>query len=273
MPETLILLLTGLAVGLHTATWGMFKDAPHEGFTWRTYWRSPLLAVTIALVLGLSGAVSATSAGGVVILFGVTYGIERALIEVYKTFLREEDQSKYTIPMQLSVQGKVVERRAVRLAAGAAYFFGELLLLFGAVMLQRNTPAPGLITAALIGSVGGWVSAFGGAWKDAPIEGFSLPKFFRSPLIAFAYGLCLGLLTRNYVLLLLGAIGYTVATTETYKTFFFPNKNRGKFMEREPQHRDWLRLRWRFVPLYVAIWIAVLATGAWAILGGAAPPA
>lgn len=273
MPETLTLLVTGLAVGLHTATWGMFKDAPHEGFTWRTYMRSPVLAVVIALALGLSGAIDATSAAGVVVLFGVTYGVERALIEVYKTFLREEDQSKYTIPMQLSVRGKVVERRSVRLAAGAAYFSGELLLLFGAIQLQRNAPVPSLLTAALVGSIGGWVSAFGGAWKDAPIEGFSLPKFFRSPLIAFTYGLCLALLTRNYVLLLIGSIGYTVATTETYKTFFFPNKNRGKFMEREPEHRDWLRIRWRFVPLYVAIWIAVLTLGVVAVLGRTAPPA
>jgi len=273
MPETITMLATGLAVGLHSATWGMFKDAPHEGFSWRTYARSPVLAVTIALALGLTGAVSATSAAGVVVLFGVTYGIERALIEVYKTFLREEDQSKYSIPMQLSVRGEVVQRRAIRLAAGAAYLSGELGLLTGAILLQQNSPPPSLLTAALVGSVGGWVSAFGGAWKDAPIEGFSLPKFFRSPLIALTYGLCLGLLTRNYVLLLLGSIGYTVATTETYKTFFFPNKNRGKFMEKEPQHRDWLRFRWRFVPLYVAIWIAVITAGAIAILGGGAPAA
>jgi len=24
----------GLAAGLHAATWGAFKDAPHEGFHW-----------------------------------------------------------------------------------------------------------------------------------------------------------------------------------------------------------------------------------------------
>ena len=55
-------------------------------------------------------------------------------------------------------------------------------------------------------------------------------------MIAFTYGFILAHLTRNYALLLIGSIGYTVATTETYKTFFFPNKNRGKFMGREPQH-------------------------------------
>ena len=34
---TLTALATGLLAGLHTATWGVFQDAPFEGFTWRTY--------------------------------------------------------------------------------------------------------------------------------------------------------------------------------------------------------------------------------------------
>lgn len=264
-------LLTGLAAGLHSATWGMFKDAPHEGFTWKTYVRSPLLATLIGGALVAGGAVDPTGAAGLTVLFGVIYGIERALIEVYKTFFREEDQSKYTIPMQLSVGGKVVQSRRARLTAGALYFSGELAILSLAVWLDRALPAPGLLAAAAFGSIGGWVSAFGGAWKDAPIEGFSLPKFFRSPLIAFGYGFLLANLTRSYPLLLIGSIGYTVATTETYKTFAFPNKNRGKFMGREPGYPDMLYKRWRFVPLYVAIWLAVIAAAARALaLGG--PP-
>lgn len=258
--EGLVALAVGLAAGLHSATWGMFKDAPHEGFTWRTYARSPLLASAISLGLVAVGAVEPVGAAALVVLFGATYGVERALVEVYKTFVREEDQSKYTIPMQLSVRGRVVESRAARLAAGALYFSAEVGALIGCIWLQRVAPEPGLLAAALVGSVGGWVSAFGGAWKDAPIEGFSLPKFFRSPLIAFGYGLLLAQFTRQYPLLLLGSIGYTVATTETYKTFFFPNKNRGKFMGKEPRYPRMLYMRWRFVPLYVAIWVAVVAT-------------
>ncbi|MDT8436190.1 MAG: hypothetical protein RRA92_05475 [Gemmatimonadota bacterium] len=265
MSDIVIAAATGLAAGLHSATWGMFKDAPHEGFTWRTYARSPLLATIVAVALVAGGAVDPGGAAGLVVLFAVTYGIERALIEVYKTFLREEDQSKYTIPMQLSIRGRVIESRRVRLTAGAFYFAGELAILFGALRLQSVAPDPALLPAALFGSIGGWVSAFGGAWKDAPIEGFSLPKFFRSPLIAFAYGFLLAHFTRNYALLLLGSIGLTVATTETYKTFFFPNKNRGKFMGREPGYPRMLNMRWRFVPLYVAIWLGVITAAAVAL--------
>lgn len=36
--------LTGLAAGVHCAAWGMFKDAPFEGFRWRTWVRSPIVA-------------------------------------------------------------------------------------------------------------------------------------------------------------------------------------------------------------------------------------
>ena len=36
--------------GLHTSTWGMYKDAPHEGFTWRRYFRSPMVGAVMALI-------------------------------------------------------------------------------------------------------------------------------------------------------------------------------------------------------------------------------
>jgi hypothetical protein len=49
-----------------------------------------------------------------------------------------------------------------------------------------------------------------------------------------------------------------VATTETYKTFFFPSKPRGKFAGMPVHHPDMLRRRQHFVPLYVAIWLTVL---------------
>lgn len=268
MTEIAIAAATGLAAGLHSATWGMFKDAPHEGFRWSTYARSPVLATAIALVLARITGLEVTTAPGIAVLFGITYGIERALVEVYKTFLREEDQSKYTIPMQFSVGGEVVESRAVRLTVGALYFTGEILALYGVWWLQHRGPAlPDLAAVFVVGSAGGWISAFGGAWKDAPVEGFSILKFFRSPLIAFLYGLFLASLTTSYVLIFVGSIGYTVATIETYKTFFFPNEDRGKFMGKEPRHREFLRTRYRFVPLYAAIWVGIATTAVLALTG------
>jgi hypothetical protein len=110
----------------------------------------------------------------------------------------------------------------------------------------------------LLGGVGGWVSAFGGAFKDAPIEGFHWLKFFRSPLLAGAWAVAVSQFTGDIVVIAFAALGYTVATTETYKTFFFPSRPRGKFQGKPILYPDLLRFRRRFVPLYAAIWLLIL---------------
>ena len=259
--------LIGVIAGLHSATWGMFKDAPHEGFTWRTYLRSPVLSAVLAVSASRALDLDLDGPAAFAILFGVTYALERALLEIYKTFIRDEDQSKYTIPMQLAVKGKLVRGRAVRLSWGALYLAVELMVLFGVHWLQRSGPRiPDLLAAALVGSAGGWISAGGGAWKDAPVEGFHLLKFFRSPLVAGLYGVFMAALTTRYVVIFLGAIGYTVASLETHKTFFHPNEDRGKFMHKTPGYPEWLRIRYRFVPLYVLIWLTILVTAALALV-------
>lgn len=258
----LIALLIGLIAGAHAATWGMYKDAIYEGFTYRKYCRSIILSGLIAVVVERVTNLDVTQAANMLILYGLTYVIERAILEFYKTFLREEDQSKYTIPMQLHVGGKVVKNRSKRWLVGATYMMGVLLVVVSILSLQRvDLKLPGWAVVLLIGSVGGWISAFGGAWKDAPIEGFELLKFFRSPAISLFYSLLIACFTDNYLYISLCGLGYTVGTIETYKTFFFPNTPRGKFAGKEIQYPEMLDKRKRFVPLFVAIWVAVITTG------------
>ena len=93
---------------------GDVKDSPHEGFTWRKYLRSAVLSTLIAAAWQAAIGFDLASAGARLVLFGLTYVSERGLVELYKTFLREEDQSKYTIPMQFHVKGRVVRSRRVR---------------------------------------------------------------------------------------------------------------------------------------------------------------
>ena len=268
MTGLLLALGTGLAAGLHSATWGMYKDAPHEGFKWNTYVRSPILAAAIALAIVAGTEFDPRGPAGLLLLFGVTYGLERAFLEIYKTFLRVEDQSKYTIPMQFAIRGKVVESSALRWLGAALYVGTEMVVLFAVYGLQRSGPAlHPLLIVFLVGSAGGWISAIGGAWKDAPVEGFLIFKFFRSPGIAFMYGILLGSLTTNYVFIFIGSIGFTIATIETYKTFFFPHRPRGKFMGKTPLFPEFLETRTRFVPLYVVIWLGVLISGVLALIG------
>ena len=249
----------GLMAGAHTATWGMYKDAPHEGFSLWKYFRSILLATGIAVIVSLLTGLDPRRAADLVVLFGATYAVERGLAEWYKTFLRDQDQSKYFIPMQFAIFGRVVKSRGGRLLAGAGYIgmlAGMVLLVYS---IDRGVPRPHpLWLVVLVGGIGGWISAFGGAWKDAPYEGFQTSKFFRSPMIASLYALGMGQLSDNLVLVTLAATGFTVATTETYKTFFFPSKPRGKFAGMPVHFPDMLVRRQRYLALYVAIWLVVL---------------
>src|SRR5688500_17376142 len=92
-----IAILVGMLAGAHTATWGMYKDAVHEGFEWRKFVRSIVVSGALAPLLVLIG-LPVTDIGSLVVLFAATYALERGLSEFYKTFVREEDQSKYFIP-------------------------------------------------------------------------------------------------------------------------------------------------------------------------------
>lgn len=261
MPEIIAGVVIGLLSGLHASSWGMYKDAPHEGFELRKFLRSTLLGGAVGAVGAATLPLDPRSARGVALLFGAAYAIERALAEIYKTFLRQEDQSKYSIPMQLAVGGRVVESRAIRLAAGACYaavMIGLMALL--AMWQQQHGTRHSPLTFALLGGAGGWISAFGGAWKDAPVEGFQPLKFFRSPGLATGWALVLSRLTPSLVVIMLAATGYTIATTETWKTFCFPSRPRGKFAGRPVRYPAMLRLRHRVVPVYAAVWLLVLGS-------------
>ena len=260
-----VALLIGLFSGAHTSTWGMYKDSPHEGFTWPRYFRSIVVSALAALGWQLAVGFDLASAAARVVLFGLTYVTERWLVELYKGYLREEDQSKYFIPMQLHVMGRVVSSRRVRWSVAAGLVALILVIAWGLTTLQRESSLTPLAAVLLVGSVGGWLSAFGGAFKDAPIEGFETLKFFRSPLVALLWSLLVALFTPEYLFIALCGLGYTVASIETYKTFFFPNKPRGKFAGKPILYPRLLSWRYRFAPFYAAIWLAVIANIALAL--------
>jgi hypothetical protein len=256
-----VAVVVGILAGLHTATWGMYKDAIHEGFTVPRYLRSVLVSTLAAPIIVLVSGLNPLTASGLVVLFGVTYCTERGLTEFWKTFVRFVDQSKFTIPMQFHVFGRVIPQGPVRWAIAAGHLVAAGALLYWINALQDHAFTwPRWLVIALIGSIGGWFSAFGGAFKDAPIEGFSAFKFVRSPFLSASYALLLSNFTDNYVLMALGGLGYTVASIETYKTFFFPSRPRGKFAGKPILYPQFLALRQRFVPLYAGIWVLVMAS-------------
>jgi hypothetical protein len=262
--------LVGLLSGAHTAIWGMYKDAIHEGFTQARFSRSVIIGALSALALQLVFRFPMPTAAGTILLFGLAYALERGIVEVWKTFIRDEDQSKYTIPMQFAIRGKLVRNRGLRVAAGAAYVavVALILLAFSTVAGPRT-----LVRAMLVGLAVGGIIAIGGAWKDAPTEGFDPIKFLRSPCLTVLFTIGLGTLTDRYLLIAVAAIGYERATAETYKTFFFPSKPRGKFAGKPVLYPEMLRRRQYYVPAYVAIWLVVVTAAAVAMRGSASTDA
>jgi hypothetical protein len=113
-----------------------------------------------------------------------------------------------------------------------------------------------------VGLVAGLIVAVGGGWKDAPKEGFDPLKFMRSPAMTVVAALVLSRFTDSALLMAVGAIGYERAAAETYKTFFFPSRPRGKFSGKPIAHPSMLRHRRHFVIPFAAIWMAVLVCGA-----------
>jgi len=254
-------LVIGALAGTHISTWGMYKDSIHEGFTWPKYLRSVIVGATVALLLLNVTGLELRSAADMVVFFGVVYAMERLTLELWKGFIRVEDQSKYFIPMQFGVGGKPIDDPRIRYSA----LTGILLLLagclWGVTALQTAYPdLPPLVVLLTVGSLGGWLTAFGGAWKDAPVEGFETFKFFRSPGVTFFWAVLLAFFTESWILIGVGAAGYSVASIETYKTFFFPSKPRGKFAGKPILFPEMLRTRQYFVPVYVTIWVLILGT-------------
>ena len=250
-------LLVGLLAGTHIATWGMYKDAPHEGF--RHYTRSMIVGAVVGPLIVLVVRRMWLSPGDLVLLFGVAYACERGATEFYKVFIRNEDQSKYFIPMQFHVFGRVVPPGRTRRLAALGY--AAVFILMGVIVYVANSAGlsgPRWLRFGLIGSSIGWLVACGGAFKDAPIEGFEWLKFFRSPVVAGIWAALLSPFTNGYLLAALGGAGFSVATIETYKTFFFPNRPRGKFAGKPVTFPEHLVTRQRFIPLYIGIWIIVL---------------
>lgn len=270
--QLVLSLLVGLAVGVHNATWGMYKDAPHEGFTWSTYFRSVIAGLIYGPLLQRFFSLDLTHWANLFLLFGAAYSLERITMEVYKTFIRIEDQSKYFIPMQLSVFGKPVKSYGMRLFFGVLYVLILLLITYGMYQLNEAHQAGNLninpFLLLLPCSVFGWVSAFGGAWKDAPLEGFETFKFFRSPGVAYFYAFVASIFTSNLLIITLCSIGFTIASIETYKTFFFLDRPRGKFQGKPITHPEIIDFRKKFVPVYAFIWFLVIASFVMGIITG-----
>ena len=205
----------GLLAGLHAACYGAYKDAPHENFRIKRFFRE----IIIGGVLGITAAISGVLRGETsVVIFLVLLAGCRIVTEFYKLFIRVEPQDEYLIPTQVHVLRHVVQNRFARLLWGLV-FIGFIAL---ALYVSLNLPSDWntVLQGVAIGFVVGLITALGGGYKDGLFEGFEKLKFFRSPVVGMVGGLFLSYQTKNPAFLALGAIGFERMFVELYKGFF-----------------------------------------------------
>lgn len=214
-----LILLSGAVAGLHSASWGSYRDSPYESFSRMKFTRSIIIGGIIGLVafFVLPGYGITIANLGIISVF--VMGFERVFTESLKVFFREEDEKKYKIPMRFHYFGNIIKSRARRIVIGAGFLAGSFLLFH---VLAIFLPETSLIFNLSIGLLAGIGVAFCGAWRAAPFEGFRRKKFFKSPIAGLVSGAVLGPFSMHYALLFFGSIGMLHMILQLIKIAILP---------------------------------------------------
>jgi hypothetical protein len=246
--------VVSLISGLYTSLWGAFKDSPYEGLKRRTFPRSVYFhAVIFSALYWLPLFHGSFRQLSLFQVFFAIMGLERFLAELYKGFFRSEDQSKYAVPSRITFFGRSVASEPLRLFAGVVLVSGVFSLLFLSVRIEDFTEF-----AAVAFSTGLLVS-LGGAYKDAPFEGFAPLKFFRSatvlaictPLFFFSNN-PLSPVPLGYLIFLNG--GLERFLVEYYKTYVQRTMS-GKFRPDLPRITRYIETREKY---HYMAWIIIV---------------
>ncbi len=217
-----LMFLVSVISGLYTSLWGAFKDSPYEGLKKKTFPRSVYFSVAIFLLAYWLDGQSLIEVSFISLFFALM-GVERISSEIYKGFFRTEAQDKYFVPSRITFFGKYVSSDLLR------YFVGVIFFVLIFVVFQLDFVITQWWQFALVAYLTGLFTSFGGAYKDAPFEGFSLLKFQRSSLVVliltpFFYSL--GPVKLGLLVYMNGGLERFVV--EYYKTYIQRNMS-GKF--------------------------------------------
>lgn len=251
--------------GLYTCLWGAFKDSPYEGLKPKTFPRSIYFNVVIFCVLYFVPPFDArVQALSLFQLFFLTMGLERFLAEIYKGFFRTEDQDKYFVPSRITFFGSHVGSDLLRYATGTLI----VAIVFGVVWIDVTIER--FIPVAITAYGTGLLVSLGGAYKDAPFEGFKPLKFQRSgfvlailsPIFYFSNDPATPI-SLGFLIYMNGGLERFVV--EYYKTYIQRNMS-GKFrpdIDRIQKHLD-DRERYHYAAL--VIMAGVVGLFVWALL-------
>jgi hypothetical protein len=255
--------ITTLAVtivsGLYTSLWGAFKDSPYESFKPRTFPRSIYFNVAILLPLYIIPYFHDNFQHlGLVQIFFLIMGIERFIAELYKGFFRTEDQTKYFVPSRITFFGRHVDSNLLRYAAGTVV----VALVF--CMLLIDVKIESFFGFLLVAYATGLLVSLGGAYKDAPFEGFKWLKFQRSGAVLALLSPLFYFLNHSQFPVPVGFLIYMNGglerfAIEYYKTYIQRNMS-GKFRPDlcRIQHYIDTREKFHYMALVIIAALAVL---------------
>lgn len=243
-------LAIGFCAGLHAAMYGAFKDSPHESFLVRRCIRELVFATTIAAVIGVFGLAEGE---GAFVLYLSVFALSRIATEFWKLFVRVEPQHGFRIPTQIHWMKRPIRNPALRLLLG----LGFLGAIYGCYRLCGLMPDswPNVCRGLVAGGSIGLAEALAGAYKDGTVEGFSLPKFFKSPVFGLLGGLVAAFHTTNLAFLLLAAIGTMRMFLELLFKILVRGYAPGKFRSMTGPFETWTRRRRCFLVPYAATWV------------------
>ncbi|MBI92557.1 MAG: hypothetical protein CME05_05005 [Gemmatimonadaceae bacterium] len=251
--------------GLYTSLWGAFKDSPYEGLKPKTFPRSIYFNVVIFLVLYFVPPFDArVQALSLFQLFFLTMGLERFLAEIYKGFFRTEDQDKYFVPSRITFFGTHVASDLLRYGTGVVI----VAVVFAVTWIDITVES--FVAVTITAYATGLLVSLGGAYKDAPFEGFMPLKFQRSgfvlallsPVFYFSNNPAAPI-SLGFLIYMNGGLERFVV--EYYKTYIQRNMS-GKFrpdLERVQKHLD-ERERYHYAALTIIVGLVGLYV--WALL-------
>lgn len=245
-----IIIIVGLAAGLHAALYGAYKDSPHESFLMHRFVRELVFAAGIGAVLAITDGASRETP---FIIYLSVFSLSRIVTEFWKLFLRIEPQDGYRIPTQIHWIRSVVHNPAARILFGTGFLAG----IYGCYRLFCLLPDSlpwqtiGIITGFGIG-IG---EALAGAYKDGMIEGFSFYKFLKSPTFGALGGFIASFHTTNPAFLFLAAIGSMRMFNELLFKMIVRDYTPGKFKFLVGPFQKWMTLRRYFLMPYAATWL------------------
>ncbi len=247
-------LTMAILAGVMTASWGAYKDTPYEGFEWKSFFRSVVSTLGFFVLLGWMVEMFGMEAS-VIVLVLAAMAFERISHEIWKgLFRRKQREGIYKIPQSFHYLGRVVPYRW-RLPLGV----GAILFLVSASYWAAQVKTEGVLWLA-VGLLVAVFASVGGAWKDAPIEGFNWLKFPRSFLLIMGCFWLLQSLTNSLLILIMGAAGLERILVEFYKSFVV-KRTPGKFIERV-KYDEWKEKRWVFMLSYL-VSVTLLVVCVW----------